>query len=620
MAKQQSSSSLGNEQANYPVFRKDGCHFTVWAPEKKAMTLRLLSRGPADTDIAMAKDREGYFTAWVADASAGDRYYYIPEGGKQCPDPGSQSQPEGVHGPSQIIDHRNHVWQDITWRGRPLSSMIFYELHVGTFAPEGTFDAIIPRLDDLAALGITAIQLMPVAECPGERNWGYDGVFLYAVQHNYGGPEGLKRLVDACHRRGISVFLDVVYNHLGKEGSCLDSFAPFFSTTYSTPWGKALNFDGPWCGGVRQFIIGNALNWARHYHLDGLRLDAVHEIYDRNAVTLWDELHDAIRDWEIHSGRPFYLIAESDLNDPRVVRPTAEGGRGFNAQWLDDFHHALYVLLDEDGWSHYQDYGELRQLAKAFTDGFVHSGEYVHFRHRRHGSSSAGMSGEQFVVFSQNHDIPGNRPDGARLSALLDPDRTRLAAAAILLSPFLPMLFMGEEYGDISPFYFFADYPHQQIGAELRDQRKQQFRSFNWDAEAPDPLEPSTWLDCILKWDKRRDEGHRQLLDWYRRLIALRKTHPLLSDLSRRYLRADLMGTTGLAVLRCTADGRRQLLTLFNFSAADLRSVVPYPGRGSAAWVKLLGTTGLADRVIPGEHVILPPWCAGVFELNVLPD
>src|SRR6185312_11196645 len=418
MAKQQSSSSLGNEQANYPVFRKDGCHFTVWAPEKKAMTLRLLSRGPADTDIAMAKDREGYFTAWVADASAGDRCYYIPEGGKQCPDPGSQSQPEGVHGPSQIIDHRNHVWQDITWRGRPLSSMIFYELHVGTFAPEGTFDAIIPRLDDLAALGITAIQLMPVAECPGERNWGYDGVFLYAVQHNYGGPEGLKRLVDACHRRGISVFLDVVYNHLGKEGSCLDSFAPFFSTTYSTPWGKALNFDGPWCGGVRQFIIGNALNWARHYHLDGLRLDAVHEIYDRNAVTLWDELHDAIRDWEIHSGRPFYLIAESDLNDPRVVRPTAEGGRGFNAQWLDDFHHALYVLLDEDGWSHYQDYGELRQLAKAFTDGFVHSGEYVHFRHRRHGSSSAGMSGEQFVVFSQNHDIPGNRPDGARLSAL----------------------------------------------------------------------------------------------------------------------------------------------------------------------------------------------------------
>ena len=604
----------------YPVLQTNGCHFTVWAPEKLSMTLHLLSRGQTDTGIAMQQDRYGYFTVFAEGVTAGDRYYYLPEGGKQFPDPASLFQPDGIHGPSQVIDQHRHDWQDVAWKGHPLSSLIFYEIHVGTFTPEGTFDAIIPRLDELNTLGITALELMPIAECPGERNWGYDGVFLFAVQHNYGGPDGLKRLVDACHHRGIAVFLDVVYNHLGQEGCCLDHFGPYFSGIYHTPWGKALNFDGSGSEGVRHFITGNALYWAQHFHLDGLRLDAIHEIYDRNARTIWDDLQTAVSQWEVHSGRPFYLIAESDLNDPRVVQPAAEGGRGFHAQWLDDFHHSLYTLLDPGAQEHYADYGELTQLAKAYTDGFVFTGEYSRFRQRRHGASSAGLPGERFIVFNQNHDLPGNRPDGARLSTLLDPDRLKLAAAAVLLSPYLPLLFMGEEYGDDTPFYFFSDYQNPQIAANLRDQRRQQFADFNWAADAPDPQEQATFLDCILKWGQRREGSHQQLLDWHRRLIALRKTHPLLADLSRQHLRADLIGTTGLAIHRHSVDRREQLLTLFNFSPTVLTTVIPYPTPDTKTWTKVLSSSPVPKHLLPGKPAALPPWCAAAYDLTDSPD
>jgi maltooligosyltrehalose trehalohydrolase len=603
---------------HYPMLTKSGCQFRVWAPEKKTMTLRLLS--PGHSDIAMQKDEFGYFSAFVKDVTPGDRYYYIPDNGKQYPDPCSQYQPDGVFGPSSIVAHSLHQWKDAGWIGIPPASLIFYEIHVGTFTPEGTFDAIIPRIDDLVTLGITAIELMPVAECPGDRNWGYDGVFLFAVQHNYGGPDALKRLVDACHRRGISVFLDVVYNHLGAEGNCLEAFGPYFSTTYLTPWGKALNLDGAWSDGVRNYLLSNVSYWASHYHLDGLRLDAVHELYDRNARTIWEDLGAAVRQCHARSGRSFHLIAESDSNDPRTVQPTAAGGRGFHAQWLDDFHHALYVLLDRDGRQHYPDYGELHQLAKAYSEGFVFSGEYSLFRRRTHGASAAGLPGEQFVVFNQNHDLPGNRPDGARLSTLLDTNRLKLAAAVVLLSPFLPLLFMGEEYGETSPFFFFSDYQQQPIAAALRDQRRQQFADFNWDIEAPDPQQPSTFLDCILKWGQRRESGHRELLEWHRKLIALRKSHPLLTDGSRKYLRADLLGDTGLAVCRHSADRRRHLLTLFNFSAAGLSTVIPCYSRGPEAWKKILSSVPTPDHWIPGQPTELPPWSATVYELNALPD
>jgi maltooligosyltrehalose trehalohydrolase len=603
---------------HYPILAKDGCHFRVWAPEKKTMSLHLLSGGRAD--IALQKDEFGYFSAFAKGVTAGDRYYYTPDDGKQYPDPCSQYQPEGVHGPSCIVAHSLHHWKDAAWTGTPLASLIFYEIHVGTFTAEGTFDAIIPRLDDLVTLGITAIELMPVAECPGDRNWGYDGVFLFAVQHNYGGPDGLKRLVDACHRKGIAVFLDVVYNHLGAEGNGLDAFGPYFSTTYVTPWGKALNLDGAWSDGVRNYLLSNVLYWASQYHLDGLRFDAVHEIYDRNARTIWDDLNTAVRNWTVQSGRSFHLIAESDANDPRTVQPAGSGGRGFHAQWLDDFHHALYVLLDSEARRHYGDYGELRQLAKAYTEGFVYSGEYSPFRRRSHGVPSTGLSGEQFVVFNQNHDLPGNRPDGARLSALMDTDRLKLAAAAVLLSPYLPLLFMGEEYGDTTPFYFFSDYRQPQVAAAGRDQRHQQFADFNWDSDAPDPQLPATFLDCILKWGQRHEPGHRDLLEWHRKLIALRKSHPLLTDLSKKYLRADLLATTGLAIFRYSADLRLQLLTLFNFSAAALSTVIPCYSRGPETWKKILSSAPTPEHFLPGKPIELPPWSATVYEFNALPD
>ena len=581
------------------------------------MSLRLLSRNKTENGIAMQKDDRGYFHAFAEGVIAGDRYCFLLEGDRCFADPCSQYQPEGVHGPSCVVDHTQYHWQDATWVGRPLSSLIFYEVHVGTFTAEGTFDAIIPRLDSLVWLGITAIELMPVAECPGERNWGYDGVFLYAVQHNYGGPDGLKRLVDACHRRGIAVFLDVVYNHLGAEGNVLEYFGPYLSPFYATPWGKSLNFDGPWSDGVRDFVINNVLTWACQFHIDGLRFDAVHEIYDRNARTIWDDLNDAVEDWTVRSGRNFYLIAESDSNDPRTVQPTVAGGRGFNAQWLDDFHHALYVLLDPEGRAHYEDYGELRQLAKAYTDGFVFSGEYCRFRHRTHGASSAGLPGEKFVVFNQNHDLPGNRPDGARLSALIDADRLKLAAAAVLLSPYLPMLFMGEEYGDDSPFYFFADYREAELVSGLVEQRRQQFADFNWKTEAPDPLQPSTFLDCILKWEQRREPGHRELLEWYRQLIALRQTHPLLGGNLRKHLHADLLGPAGLAVSRYSTDRQQHLVTLFNFSTKELATIIPcYNSRGGS-FTKVISSPEMPDQLVTGKSFHLPPWSVAVYELMV---
>jgi len=550
------------------------------------MTLHLKDAGI----LPMQKDPHGYFHVHVADIHHGDHYYYQPENDKLYPDPASPWQPEGVHGPSAVFDHRLHTWTDNSWRGLTFSSLIFYELHVGAFTPEGTFEAIIPRLAELADLGINAIELMPVAQCPGRRNWGYDEVFLYGVQDTYGGPEGLKKLVDACHRQGIAVFLDVIYNHVGKEGNILDKFGPYFSDKYHTPWGKAFNFDGDWSDGVKDFITGNAIYWAELYHIDGLRLDAIHEIFDRNAVSIWDLLYDTVKGWEQQNGRSFYLIAESDANSPRTVRPTASGGLGFDAQWLDDFHHSLYVLLDPNGRRHYEDFGRLDQLAKAYSEGFVHSNEYVNFRHRRHGASSAGLPGEKFIVFNQNHDIPGNRPGGERLSLLVDLPRLKLAAAAVLLSPYIPMLFMGEEYGERAPFYFFSDYSDPDIISGLGS-RQQQFATFNFDGEPRDPQLVQTFTSSRLNWDRRREDEHATLLEWHRKLISLRRSHPLLKDCSKNNFRADVLDGRGLALSRHSADQTQYLFSFFNFS--------PDP---------------FTTTSITGQTISLSPWGVAVYQ------
>ena len=563
----------------------------------------------------MQKDAAGYFHADVPDAGDGTRYQYLLDN-VLYPDPASAYQPEGVWGESMVVDHRLFIWHDASWHVPPFAKLIIYELHVGTFTPEGTFDAIIPRLTELASLGINALELMPVAACSGERNWGYDGAFLYAVQHAYGDPNSLKRLVDAAHTHGIAVFLDVVYNHIGREGCCLEPFGPYFTEQYRTPWGKAINFDGAWSDGVREFMAGNVLYWAEHFHIDGLRLDAIHEIYDRNAVTFWDDLHTSITSWEQRSGRRCYLIAESDTNDPRVVQPVSSGGRGFDAQWMDDFHHSLYVLLHPEGWKNYKDFGGVEQLAKAYLQGFVHTGELVRFRHRRHGTSAAGIPGERFIVFNQNHDLPGNRPGGERLPMLVGTDTLKLGAAVILLSPYIPMLFMGEEYGEDTPFFFFTDYQEPETIKGQVEGRRQQFAAFGFEGEVRDPQDPLLFEKSKLHWEKRRSGNHRVLHDWHRELITLRRTHPLLADLSKRFLRADVVGTHGLSVYRYSGDGERHLVCLFNFSQ---RVAVNFPlGYASALggeWRRVLGSGGELVKL----SVELPPQGVAVYELNPSP-
>jgi maltooligosyltrehalose trehalohydrolase len=594
------------------IIHNDSCTFTVWAPEKDSMILHLPDE---NRRIGMDKCSDGYFHIKVPGIGAGHRYFYRPDDDVDRPDPVSHYQPNGIHGPSEVIDHSQYTWRDEKWRGLPLEELIFYELHIGAFTDEGTCTAAISRLDDLAATGINAIELMPVAQFPGARNWGYDGTFLYAVQNTYGGPDALKQLVDACHQRGLAVFLDVVYNHVGYEGNSLPFFGPYFTDKYQTPWGKAFNYDGAWSDGVKDFVIGNALHWADNYHIDGLRLDAVHEIFDRNAVRIWDLLHTTLRKWQQQSGRPFYLIAECDLNSPRVVAPPEVGGYGFDSQWMDDFHHALYVLLDKDGIKHYKDFGRLDQFAKAYTEGFVHSGEYVRFRHRRHGASSAGLPGYQSIVFNQNHDLPGNRPQGQRLSVLVDFHHLKLAAAAVLLSPYLPLLFMGEEYGEDTPFYFFSDHQDQRLRDELREGRKKEFATFEWGGEPPDPQNEDIFLQSKLQWNKREKGQYRLLLDWHRQLISLRKTHPLLKDLSRKNLRADLAGRSILAVHRHNADNSRQLVTVFNFSDQQINYRLIYDGANR--WVRVLTShTQLPELIYTGEELTLPAWSAVVYDLD----
>lgn len=585
-----------------------GCSFSVWAPEKKSMMLHLVTDGRL---IPMRKDRDGYFHCTVSGVFSGTRYFYQPEKGKDCPDPRSHYQPLGMHGPSEVVDHSQYAWSDKDWNGLPLSGLIFYEMHIGTFTEDGTFDAAVHRLDDIAATGINAIELMPVCQFPGSRNWGYDGVFLYSVQNNYGGPEGLKRFVDACHQRGIAVFLDVVYNHVGYEGNYLPFYGPYFSDKYQTPWGKAFNYDGAWSDGVRAFIVGNVLHWAELYHVDGLRLDAVHEIFDRNAVRIWDVLRQEVKAWEARMGRRLYLVAESDINSPRTVAPVSIGGQGFDAQWLDDFHHALYVLLDREGRKHYKDFGSLAQFAKAYTEGFVHSGEWVSFRHRRHGASSAGLPGEKFVVFNQNHDIPGNRPGGQRLSVLVDQPRLKLAAAALLLSPYLPLLFMGEEYGEDNPFNFFSDHEDRQLRNELREGRKKEFEAFEWGEDPPDPQDEQVFRDSKLDWNKRAQEKYRAILDWHSTLIRLRREHNLLRDISRLRIRADIAGFSLLAVHRHSLDGDSALLCLFNFSASPTSYTLPYTGD----WKLVIASDGeIPGKASLGETIPVPAWGVVVYD------
>lgn len=566
--------------------KKGSCTFSVWAPEKKSMVLHLVH--PYAQEIKMKKDGMGYFHSEIKDLFPGARYFFKPDGEKDLPDPASHYQPEGVHGPSELVDHDSYSWQDQSWKGIPFRELVLYEIHVGTFTQEGTFEAIIPFLDDIAEIGVNGIELMPVAQFPGNRNWGYDGVLPYSVQNTYGGPEGLKKLIDVCHQKGIAVFLDVVYNHLGPEGNYFQSFGPYFTDNYTTPWGEALNFDGEWSDGVRDYYSNNPLHWFENYHIDGLRFDAIHEVYDSGAVHLWELTYQKVKILEQKLGRHLHLVAESDFNSPRVIKSPEIGGYGFSAQWLDDFHHALYVLLDKNGKDRYVDFGKPEQLAKAYTDGFVHSGEYVSFRKRKHGASSAGIGGDKFVVYNQNHDQIGNRVEGKRLCGLVNFERQKLAAAALLLSPYIPMLFMGEEYAETSPFYYFVSHSDPELIKAVQEGRKKEFEAFHWEVDPPDPQDEDTLNRSKLHWNLRTKGKHKILLKWHIKLIGLRKSYPALGSFNKDNVRVNIP-TPGLFVLhRRSESGEQQLYALFNFTD----SPAPYTFPSTAeSYRKLLDST-----------------------------
>ena len=558
------------------------CRFLVFAPSAGTVEVRLLS--PGERVVLLERDDLGYHHGVVDGVKAGARYLYRLDGGKELPDPASRFQPEGVHGPSMVIDPDAFSWTDPEWRGIPLSSYILYELHVGTYTPEGTFDAIIPRLDSLAELGVTALELMPVSQFPGRRNWGYDGVYPFAVQESYGGPEGLKRLVDACHRRGLAVVLDVVYNHLGPEGNHFSDFGPYFNDRYRTPWGPAMNFDGPHSDEVRRYFQENALRWLREFRVDALRLDAIHGIMDFSASPFLAQLAEAVGDLRKEEGRMIYLIPESDLNDSRIVTPRNAGGYGLDAQWNDDFHHAIHALLTGERDGYYGDFGGIGHLARAFTDRFVYSGQYSTYRKRRHGNPARHLPAERFVVFAQNHDQVGNRMRGDRLSRLVSFESLKLAAGVVLLSPFLPLLFMGEEYGEVAPFLYFVHHGDEGLIEAVRKGRKEEFAAFGWVGEPPDPQDEGTFLRSRPDHALRGAGSHAVLLELHRELIRIRKTDPVLRRTDREGMEVvPFEKERALFILR--RDGSAGTAAVFHFGDVPAYLPLPLPGEG---WEKVL--------------------------------
>jgi maltooligosyltrehalose trehalohydrolase len=504
--------------------------FKIWAPNTEKVTLKI---GERSYPMGRAGDR-GWWSVSVAEAGPGTDYgFAVGDDPKAWPDPRSQWQPHGVHGASRVYDQTAFVWGDAAWQALPLSSAVIYELHVGTFTEQGTFDSAIERLAYLVELGITHVELMPVAAFPGEQGWGYDGAALFAVTEQYGGPDGLKRLVNACHARGLAVLLDVVYNHFGPVGNYSGKYGPYITQRHHTPWGGAINFEGEGSDEVRRFFCDNALMWMRDYHIDGLRLDAVHEYIDRSAVNFMEQLSAETKELSAKLGRRLVLIAESDLNDPRIIKPAEIGGYGMDAQWSDDFHHALFTALTSKGQGkgYYSDFGTLEKLAKSLTKNFVQDGGYSTYRRRSHGRPADDMSPHQFLGYIQNHDQVGNRAVGDRVDQTVGMERAKVAAGIVLTAPFIPMIFQGEEYAASTPFQYFADHEDPEMAKAVKAGRQGEFAAFGWNADdIPDPENVETFLRSKLNWDELHQGCHEEMLTWYRSLIRLRRTSASLND------------------------------------------------------------------------------------------
>lgn len=540
---------------------KDGyVDITLWSPMANSVTLEV-ENGKA---IALQPAQHGYWHTSTDGIKPGDRYRFVLNEDKKLPDPASLSQPYGVHGPSQYIDLADFKWSDQTWKNPPISDYIFYELHTGTFSPEGNFDGIAKKLDHLLELGITAIEIMPVAQFPGERNWGYDGVFPFAVHNSYGGAAGLQQLVNTCHQKGLAVVLDVVYNHFGPEGNYLPEFGPYFTGKYKTPWGNAVNFDDAWCDGVRHFFIENALMWFRDFHVDALRLDAVHAIKDFSPKHILKEIKENVDALIAENGKQYHLIVECDLNDPRYIDPLEKDGYGMGAQWIDEFHHALRVTAGQQGNGYYSDFTGIADLAKAYKDAYVYTGQFSEQRHKSFGVKPHNR-GEQFVVFSQNHDQVGNRMLGERTSTLVSFEMQKLMAGAVMVSPYLPLLFMGEEWSAQSPFQYFVSHSDKELIKAVQKGRREEFKEFHAKGKTPDPQSEETFNRSKLNWSELEKESHQAMFRYYKALIGFRKNNPVLKSNNRKNLKVDFNAQDKTLVLHRWHE-KQAVLCLMNFS------------------------------------------------------
>jgi maltooligosyltrehalose trehalohydrolase len=554
--------------------------FVVWAPFAKECSVRILSGRERAVQLQPLGD--GYYGADVSDCGPGALYMYRLNGSMDRPDPASTSQPRGVHGPSMVTRRCNDAGNE--WQGLDMRQYVIYELHIGTFTAEGTLDAAIRSLGRLQELGVTAIEVMPVAEFPGGRNWGYDGVYPYAVERRYGGIDGLRRFVRACHERDLAFILDVVYNHLGPEGNYLRDFGPYFTDRHKTPWGEAINFDGPHSDHVRRYFIENALHWIDGCGVDALRLDAVHAIHDESAYPFLQELADRVHARGADLGRAVYLIAESDLNDARLVSPAERGGIGLDGQWADDFHHGLHTLLTGESNGYYADFGSIEQFAKAIREGWTYSGDYSVVRQRRFGNSPAGLQPSQLVVCSQNHDQVGNRMNGERLLHLTDWDTARLAAAAVILSPYIPLLFMGEEYGEPAPFLYHVSHSDLALQDAVRAGRRNEFAEFLASGEPPDPQDEETFRRSKLHQELACSGAHGQLHRYYQRLLELRRSHPALQPADERSTVTEVCNDAPAVLVRRLASSVQALVYL-HFGREEA-TVISFVAKGE--WEKVL--------------------------------
>ncbi|MBE9464255.1 malto-oligosyltrehalose trehalohydrolase [Dyadobacter subterraneus] len=580
----------------------------LWAPEANRVEILLLSR---NIKIPLISEEYGYWTLETDLIAPGELYEFILDNDKQLPDPASLSQPKGVHGPSQAIDIRNFSWTDTNWKNIPLKDYITYELHTGTFTPDGTFASLEEKLDYLVDLGVTAIEIMPVAQFSGERNWGYDGVFPYCVQNSYGGAKDLQHLVDVCHQKGLAVILDVVYNHIGPEGNHLEDFAPYFTDKYHTPWGNAINFDDAWCDGVRLFFIENALMWFRDFHIDGLRMDAVHAIKDFSPVHILQEIKEQLDFLEQQTGGCHYLIVELDLNDTRFINRVDKGGYGMSAQWIDEFHHSLRVSSGQEKSGYYSDFNGIKSLAKAYQDAYVYDGTYSDHRKKKFGIKATENPGQQFVVFSQNHDHVGNRMLGERTSELVSFDMQKLMAGAVLASPYLPMLFMGEEYSESGRFQYFVSHTDPELAEAVRKGRKKEFQAFHMSGEAPDPMSVEAFEGSKLHWDLIEKAPHKTMLAYYKKLIGIRKQQSALNVLNRKDVHVECLEDKEVIILQ-RQHKIQDVICLMNFSdkPQEIHVAVYAP-----VWQKLIassdtlwdGSQDLPEKISGEITLVLPP-------------